>query len=31
MTLTRAWLVHLQALGEIANDGGDPVERWALS
>jgi glyoxylase-like metal-dependent hydrolase (beta-lactamase superfamily II) len=31
MTLTRAWLVHLQALGEVVNDGGDPVEHWALS
>src|SRR4051812_19316884 len=31
MSLTRAWLVHLQALGEIANDGGEPVERWQLT
>jgi glyoxylase-like metal-dependent hydrolase (beta-lactamase superfamily II) len=28
LTMTRAWLVHLQRLGEIHNDGGDPVERW---
>ena len=31
MALTRAWLVHLQALGEIANDGGDPVQHWRLT
>ena len=28
ITMTRAWLVHLQRLDEIVNDGGDPVERW---
>ena len=31
MTLTRAWLVHLQQLGEVLNDGGDPVEHWELA
>jgi glyoxylase-like metal-dependent hydrolase (beta-lactamase superfamily II) len=31
ITMTRAWLVHLQRLGEVVNDGGDSVERWALS
>lgn len=31
MTLTRAWLVHLQRLGEVLNDGGDPVEHWELA
>ncbi len=24
ITMTRAWLVHLQRLGEVRNDGGDP-------
>ncbi len=31
ITLTRAWLVHLQQLGEVLNDGGDPVEHWELA
>lgn len=31
ITLTRAWLVHLARLGEILNDGGDPVEHWRLA
>jgi glyoxylase-like metal-dependent hydrolase (beta-lactamase superfamily II) len=34
MSLTTAWLVHLQALGEIANtpaEGQDPAEHWVLS
>src|SRR3954451_15085794 len=31
MSLTRAWLGHLQALGEVATDGGEPVEHWVLS
>jgi glyoxylase-like metal-dependent hydrolase (beta-lactamase superfamily II) len=31
MSLTRAWLVHLEALGEIAHDGGDPVQHWSLA
>jgi glyoxylase-like metal-dependent hydrolase (beta-lactamase superfamily II) len=31
LALTRAWLIHLGALGEAAADGGDPAERWALS
>ena len=31
ITLTRAWLVHLQRLGEVLNDGGDPVEHWELA
>ena len=33
MALTRAWLVHLEALGEVVHtppEGDDPVERWAL-
>jgi glyoxylase-like metal-dependent hydrolase (beta-lactamase superfamily II) len=29
--LTRAWLIHLAALREASPDGGDPVERWALT
>jgi glyoxylase-like metal-dependent hydrolase (beta-lactamase superfamily II) len=29
--MTRAWLVRLQRLGEIRNDGGEPVERWTLA
>jgi glyoxylase-like metal-dependent hydrolase (beta-lactamase superfamily II) len=32
--LTRAWLTHLEALGEIAKappEGGDPAEHWALT
>jgi hypothetical protein len=29
MSLTRAWLVHLQARGEITHDEGDPVQRWS--
>jgi glyoxylase-like metal-dependent hydrolase (beta-lactamase superfamily II) len=31
MTLTRAWLTHLEALGEIAHTPGDPAEHWTLS
>lgn len=31
LTMTRAWLVHLQRLDEVLNDGGDPVERWTLA
>ena len=31
MTLTRAWLAHLEALGEITHTPGDPAEHWALS
>jgi glyoxylase-like metal-dependent hydrolase (beta-lactamase superfamily II) len=33
LLLTRAWLVHLEALGEIAAtppEGEDPAEHWAL-
>jgi glyoxylase-like metal-dependent hydrolase (beta-lactamase superfamily II) len=30
LTLTRAWLVHLGALGEARHDEGDPAERWTL-
>ena len=30
LTMTRAWLVHLQALGEAGHDD-QPVEHWALS
>jgi hypothetical protein len=32
--LTRAWLAHLEALGEIVktpSEGGDPAEHWALT
>jgi glyoxylase-like metal-dependent hydrolase (beta-lactamase superfamily II) len=34
MTLTRAWLVHLQALGTVATtpaEGQDPAEHWELA
>ena len=34
MTLTRAWLAHLEALGEVAqtpSEGEDPAEHWALA
>jgi glyoxylase-like metal-dependent hydrolase (beta-lactamase superfamily II) len=31
MTLTRAWLTHLEALGEITHTPGDPAEHWALA
>ncbi len=31
MALTRAWLVHLEALGDIVHTPGDPAEHWALS
>jgi glyoxylase-like metal-dependent hydrolase (beta-lactamase superfamily II) len=34
MTLTRAWLTHLHALGELAktpSEGEDPAERWSLA
>ncbi|MBE2318468.1 MBL fold metallo-hydrolase [Solirubrobacter sp. CPCC 204708] len=31
MTMTRAWLVHLQRLGEVLNDGADPVQHWELA
>jgi glyoxylase-like metal-dependent hydrolase (beta-lactamase superfamily II) len=34
LTLTRAWLTHLEALGEVAKappEGEDPAEHWALA
>jgi glyoxylase-like metal-dependent hydrolase (beta-lactamase superfamily II) len=31
ITLTRAWLVHLESAGAVRNDGGDPVEHWTLA
>jgi glyoxylase-like metal-dependent hydrolase (beta-lactamase superfamily II) len=31
LSLTRAWLIHLAALGEVSPEGGDPAERWALT
>ena len=31
MSLTRAWLVHLEALGEVVAEPGDPAEHWRLS
>jgi len=34
MTLTRAWLVHLKALGEVVNtpaEGQDPAEHWTFA
>jgi glyoxylase-like metal-dependent hydrolase (beta-lactamase superfamily II) len=30
LSLTRAWLIHLAALGEAVADG-EPAERWALA
>jgi glyoxylase-like metal-dependent hydrolase (beta-lactamase superfamily II) len=33
MTMTTAWLTHLEALGEVAktpSQGEDPAERWAI-
>ena len=34
MTLTDAWLTHLEALGELARtpaEGDDPAEHWRLA
>jgi glyoxylase-like metal-dependent hydrolase (beta-lactamase superfamily II) len=34
MTLTTAWLTHLEVLGEVSktpSEGEDPVERWSLA
>jgi hypothetical protein len=28
---TLAYLTHLSIVGDVVNDGGDPVERWALA